>query len=363
MARLIGVKIRNNELSVPIIQGGMGVGISLSNLAGHVMKEGGLGVISAAHPGYRLPAFRSKPLETNCFAIHEEAKKARVISEGNGLLGINIMAAAREYESLVRCAVDAKYDVIISGAGLPLDLPRFVENPDIALGVIVSSKRAALLLCKAWHSRYQRVPDLIVIEGSEAGGHLGFSKATLMNKEAQPLEEILVEVLDVTRPYETEYGKIPVFVAGGVYTHEDIVHFIQLGASGVQMGTRFIATHECDGADAFKQMVIHANAEDIDLVHSPAGFPGRALVNPFVKRVRERGNINVKHCIKCLTPCNPQDTPYCITEALIQSALGNVDYGLVFVGSNAYRIKELISVHDLMQELQGNNTNHGGEPQ
>lgn len=350
------VSIRNKTLPIPIIQGGMGVGISLSNLAGAVMKEGGLGVISAAHPGYRSPDFRLNPLQANCIAIHEEAKKARMLSGGKGLLGINVMAAARDYEAIIACAIEADYDIIISGAGLPLDLPRLVGDADIALGVIVSSKRAAALLCKGWRNRYQRLPDLIVIEGSEAGGHLGFSKNELMEKSNQTLEEILAEVKTVVDPLEKQYHtNIPIFVAGGIYSHEDIIHYLAMGASGVQMGTRFIATHECDADDAFKQMIVSATSGDIELVHSPAGFPGRAIVNPFVRRIRERGNIHVKTCIKCLTPCNPADTPYCISEALMQAAKGNVDYGLVFAGSSASKIEKICSVHELMQELQGKN--------
>lgn len=354
MSVIAPLNIRGKVLEIPIIQGGMGVGISLSSLAGNVMKEGAMGTISAAHPGYHKPHFRQNPLLANCEALAEECRKARELSQGKGLLAVNVMAAAREYEAIVRCAAQAKPDVIVSGAGLPLDLPKYIEDQEIALAVIVSSKKAAELLCKAWSTRYHRLPDFIVVEGSEAGGHLGFSKDQLAQHAAQSLDEIVREVVQITKHYgELFETTIPVFAGGGVFHHEDVKRIIAAGASGVQVGTRFIPTLECDADDAFKQMIINAKQSDIELVHSPAGFPGRALVNPFVKRVRERGNISVPNCLKCLTPCNPMDTPYCISEALIQSAKGNVDYGLVFVGSNAYRITRMTTVHEVIAQLLG----------
>ncbi len=354
MSVMAPVTIRGKVLEVPVIQGGMGVGISLSSLAGSVMKEGAMGTISAAHPGYRKPNFRQNPLLANCEALAEECAQARALSQGKGLLAINVMAAAREYEAIVRCAAKAKPDVIVSGAGLPLDLPKYVEDPEIALAVIVSSKKAAELICKAWSVRHHRLPDFIVVEGSEAGGHLGFSKDQMAAHSAQSLAEIVTEVVQVTHHYaELFETTIPVFAGGGIFDHADVMEILAAGASGVQLGTRFIPTVECDAADAFKQMIIASKQSDIELVHSPAGFPGRALVNPFVKRVRERGNVSVPNCLKCLTPCNPLDTPYCISEALIQSAKGNVDYGLVFVGSNAYRITHMTTVHDVIEQLLG----------
>lgn len=349
---LKSVKLGDKILEVPIIQGGMGVGISLSNLAGSVMKEGAMGVISAAHPGYAKDNFRQDSKQANCDAILEEVQKARTISNGKGLLGINIMVASRDYAAYVKAAVQAKVDAIISGAGLPLELPSLVSDSSILLAPIVSSGKAMRLLAKMWDRRHNATPDFVVVEGSEAGGHLGFKKEDLVDGVCQPLDEILKEVQEELNPYREKYEKeIPVFVAGGVYDGKDIAHYIQQGANGVQMGTRFIATQECDASEDFKQAVINCTKEDIKIVQSPTGFPGRGLWNSFMKNNKERGNVCIKNCLNCMLPCTPSDTPYCISEALIQSVKGNLNHGLVFVGSNAWRIQEMTTVKQLIQEL------------
>lgn len=340
-------------LEVPIIQGGMGVGVSLGKLAGAVMAEGGMGVISAAHPGYGKAYFWKESIRANCEALMEEAKKARALSKGKGLLGVNIMVASKDYATYVRTAVKAGFDAIISGAGLPLSLPEYVENSSIKLAPIVSSSKAAQLIMKVWDKRYKRMPDFMVIEGHLAGGHLGFKKSELETHTCQTLDEILSEVLDVKAGFEKKYSvSIPVFVAGGVYTSSDIRHFQSLGATGVQIGTRFIATEECDADIRFKEAIINCTEADIKIVKSPTGFPGRALKNKFVEESEKRGNICVHDCIACLIPCNPTDTPYCITRALINAVQGNLDEGLIFVGQNASRIHEMTTVHTLMEELR-----------
>lgn len=349
---LNSVKLGGKVLDIPIIQGGMGVGISLSNLAGNVMRQGAMGVISAAHPGYRKENFRSDSKQANCDAIQEEVNKARELSQGKGLLGMNIMVAGRDYAAYVKAAVQAKVDAIISGAGLPLELPSLVNDKSILLAPIVSSGKAMKLIAKMWDRRHQTTPDFVVIEGSEAGGHLGFKKDDLEANTCQPLEEILKDVQTELHPYREKYEKdIPVFVAGGVYDGKDIAHFINLGANGVQMGTRFIATEECDASDAFKQAIVNCQKEDIRIVQSPTGFPGRGLWNSFMQKNKERGNVCIKNCFQCMLPCTPSDTPYCISQALIQSVKGNLDHGLVFVGSNAWRIKHMTTVKQLIDEL------------
>ncbi|MDF9824711.1 nitronate monooxygenase [Breznakia sp. PF5-3] len=347
------LKRNDKKLSFPLIQGGMGVGVSLSGLAGAVMKEGCMGVISAAHPGYRKETFRLDSIKANCDAIIEEVKKAKEIACGKGLLGINIMAASKDYIAYVKAAVKAKVDAIISGAGLPLDLPSYVDDESILLAPIVSSGKAARLICKIWDKRHHVTPDFIVIEGSEAGGHLGFKRDDLLDDTCESLEKIYADVKTELKPYQDKYQKdIPVFVAGGIYDGEDIAKYIKMGADGVQMGTRFIATNECDAALAFKQMVVDSTMENIEIVQSPTGFPGRGIMNSFMKRTKERGNVTIKKCLDCLTPCNPSDTPYCISEALIQAVQGNVENGLVFVGSNAHRVQEIVSVKHLIDELK-----------
>ncbi|MFV0379806.1 MAG: NAD(P)H-dependent flavin oxidoreductase [Anaerorhabdus sp.] len=346
------LKIKDKMLPFPIIQGGMGVGVSLSSLAGNVMKQGCMGVISAAHPGYRASNFRQDSITANVQAILEESKKAREISGGKGLLAINIMAASKDYITYVKAAVRAKIDAIISGAGLPLDLPSYVEDNSILLAPIVSSGKAAKLICRAWDKRHNKIPDFIVIESSEAGGHLGFKKDDLLEGKCELLDVIFHDVKKEILPFEEKYQKqIPIILAGGIFDGKDIANALKLGASGVQMGTRFIATNECDVAQEFKDMVINCKKEDIAIVNSPTGFPGRAIMNKFMKVRQNSENISVKSCLNCLTPCNPSFTPYCISEALIQAAKGNVDHGLVFVGSNAYRVNKMVSVKELIEEL------------
>ncbi len=340
------------SLKLPLIQGGMGVGVSLSNLAGNVAKCGGMGVISAAHPGYMRDDFRKNNTLSNAEALKDEITKAKQIADGNGLIAVNAMVAGTQYAELIKATVDAKADAIISGAGLPLNLPELTEGSDILIAPIVSSKKAIDVILKSWDRRYNKVPDFVVIESAEAGGHLGFKKEELIEGTAQPLSEILSEVKQSIQSYEEKYNKpIPVYVAGGIYDSIDIQKYLDEGADGVQMATRFIATHECDADIAFKQAIVNCSKEDIAIVKSPTGFSGRALWNKFYEDVEKRGNITMKSCLNCLKPCNPMDTPYCISEALIQSVKGNVEHGVVFVGSNAYRINEIISVKQLIDSL------------
>lgn len=345
------IPIGSHHLEKPIIQGGMGVGVSLGNLAGAVMKEGGMGVISAAHPGYRKEGFWKDPLACNIEALKEEAAKARAHSEGRGLLGVNVMVASHHYEEYVKAAIDAGVDAILSGAGMPMNLPAVEGSEQVALAPIVSSGRAARLILKSWDRHYHRCPDFIVVEGSLAGGHLGFKKEELQAGNVKELSELVGEVLQETKAYEELYQRsIPVFAAGGVYTREDIEALLQIGASGVQMATRFIATTECDADVAFKQKIITAGKKDITLVSSPAGLPGRAVMTSFMRRAKE-GRIAPTRCIGCMKPCVPASTPYCISDALVHSVAGDVENGLVFAGANAWRITEIVSVHDLMAEL------------
>lgn len=347
------LNLNGKRLDFPLIQGGMGVGISLSSLAGNVMKQGCMGVISAAHPGYWKDSFRENSIQANCEAILEEVEKARIISEGKGILGINIMAASKDYVAYVKAAVKAKVDAIISGAGLPLDLPKYVEDPTILLAPIVSSAKAAQLICKAWIKRYMRVPDFMIIEGWEAGGHLGFKKEELLNQTCQSLETIFYEVKEILKPVEEEFKKrIPIFVAGGIFNGVDISKAFKFGADGVQIGTRFIATEECDANQEFKNQIIQCKKEDIQLIHSPSGFPGRAIKNEFFQRNTPETKISMNQCLQCLTPCTPQETPYCISEALIQSVKGNVNHGVVFVGSKGYLVNEMTTVQELITTLK-----------
>ena len=345
-----GLKIGNKQSKYPIIQGGMGVGVSLHRLAGNVSKEGGIGVISAADIGYKEPDFEKNPMLANLRAIGSEIKKAREIAGKDKILGMNIMVAMQNYAEIVKEAVKQKIDLIISGAGIPKDLPEYVKNSETKIAPIVSSLRCCQLIVKHWIKKYNYVPDMIVIEGPKAGGHLGFKKEEI---EESNLEDITKEVVSYVKEVEKEYNKeIPVIAAGGIWDKNDIKKFLDIGADGVQMATRFVTTYECDASDEFKNAYINAKKEDIKIINSPVGMPGRALYNNFIKNT-EKTRAKIEKCYKCIKTCDIKTTSYCITRALINSVKGNIDNGLVFCGSNVYRAKEIVSVHDLMQELVG----------
>jgi NAD(P)H-dependent flavin oxidoreductase YrpB (nitropropane dioxygenase family) len=348
--KLPSLKIGDLIARLPIIQGGMGVGVSGSKLAGAVAKAGGVGIISGVQIGYREPDFETNTLEANIRAMKSELKAARETSP-DGIIGVNLMVAITHYDEMVKASIDGGADIIISGAGLPMNLPKLVEGSNMKIAPIVSSGKAATLIIKNWTKKYSRLPDLVVVEGPEAGGHLGFKREELDEDKKRPLEDIVKEVIEAVAVFEEEHGKkIPVIAAGGIYTGEDIARFIKLGAAGVQMGTRFVATEECDADPKYKQAYLDAKKEDIQIIISPVGMPGRAVRNKLIKSV-EGGRIPPKRCYDCIKKCNPKDTPYCISKALIDAVEGNVDEGLIFVGSNAYRLEKIVSVEELMNEL------------
>lgn len=348
--KLSSFNIGNLTIKVPIIQGGMGIGVSLSRLAAAVANEGGIGVISGAQPGYLEPDFRSNNSSANINGLIKEIRKARMQSP-NGIIGVNFLAAVTNYTELVKTAVKEKVDVIISGAGLPMNLPELVKNSSTKIIPIVSSGKSAATISKIWDRRYDYIPDAIIVEGPEAGGHLGFSMEQMLNNTAAPILNILKEVIKAVKPFEEKYGKnIPVIAAGGIYSGKDIAEMICNGASGVQMATRFVATEECDAHINFKKAYIQAKKEDLRIIKSPVGMPGRAIYNSFIEKA-EKGLHKIQSCYKCLTTCNPAETPYCITDALIASVSGDTENGLVFSGSNVYLIDKIVTVKELMREL------------
>lgn len=330
---------------VPVVQGGMGVGVSLSGLAGAVAAAGGVGIISTAQIGYREPEFTKNPIETNLKAIKTEVDKARALAKG-GVIGVNIMVATRRYEDYVKAAVEAGVDLIISGAGLPMTLPELVGQAKTKIAPIVSSAKSLTVIAKYWMKKYQRKPDMVVIEGPEAGGHLGFSKDELASITKESFDEEIKKIICLTKEME-----VPVIVGGGVYSREDMEHYLALGADGVQMATRFVTTKECDASDAYKQAYINARKEDIEIVSSPVGMPGRAIHNAFLDRVKA-GERFMRGCRQCIITCKPATAPYCITEALINAVQGKLDEGLIFCGSNAYRAERIETVADIMEEFK-----------
>lgn len=346
------LKIGDLTAEIPVIQGGMGVGVSLSGLAGAVAACGGVGIISTAQIGYREADWDQNPIEANLRAIKQEIEKAREIAGGRGMIGVNIMVATREYEKYVKAAVEAKADLIISGAGLPVDLPRMVMGSNTKILPIVSSLKSAQVICRYWEKKYGYYPDGVVIEGPLAGGHLGFSLEQLDDIEGLDYDNVIRSIVEYVEVFGKKPGKeIPVIAAGGIYDRKDMEHAFELGASGVQIATRFVTTYECDAADAYKQAYINTKKEDIIIVKSPVGMPGRAILNPFMVKAKE-GKIPHGKCHLCISTCNPAETPYCITEGLVNAVTGNVDHALLFCGENAYRAEKLEYVRDIMEEFR-----------
>lgn len=363
----------------PIIQGGMGVGISLSSLAGAVAKAGGIGIISTAQIGFRDPDFLKEPMAANMRAIRSEFEKARAIAP-KGIIGFNIMVATRNYAQYVKEAVKAGADIIISGAGLPVDLPEYLaeakklaaeagETVRTKIAPIVSTAKSAMVICKMWDRKYKKIPDLLVIEGPLAGGHLGFSREQLAYYGADTrdvpqtynqgvYDEEICGIMKVVKQFEEKYSRhIPVVIAGGIYTREDVEHAMELGADGVQVATRFVTTEECDAPMNYKQSYIDAKKEDIVITQSPVGMPGRAIRNGFLdevtKRKEEGQKAKIGHCYQCLEHCDPKNIPYCITKALSNAAEGDLDHALLFCGSNAYRSDRIETVEGVIQDLMG----------
>lgn len=344
-------KIGEKITRIPLIQGGMGVGISLGRLAGSVAKEGGVGIISTAQIGYREPDFDKNVKAANERAIESEMKKARMISP-DGIIGYNIMVALKDYASHVKAAVKAGADLIISGAGLPTELPGLVEGSCVKIAPIVSTEKSAKVILKYWDRKYQRTADLLVIEGPQAGGHLGFHKEELEHYSPEIYAEEIKKIIEIVRDYERKYqAKIPVIVAGGIYDRQDVQRVELLGVDGIQVATRFITTEECDADIRYKEAHLRAKEEEIQIVKSPVGMPGRAIMNPFMKRVMSGEQIAHSSCHGCLVKCSPKEIPYCITDALVHAAKGEVEDGLLFCGAKAWRAQRIETVKEVIEAL------------
>jgi len=345
------LKIGDLVCRIPIIQGGMGVGISMSGLSSAVANEGGIGVIAGAMVGIDEPDITENPVAANVRAMKLMIRRARSLSRG--IIGVNIMFALTHYADLVKAAIEEGVDVIFSGAGLPMDLPGYLPiGSRTKLVPIVSSARAARLICQKWISKFNYLPDAFVVEGPKAGGHLGF-KIEQIDDPAFAIERLVVEVIEAVGSIATERGtKVPIIAAGGIYTGADIFRFLKLGAAGVQMGTRFVATHECDASADFKKTYIEAKKEDLIIIKSPVGMPGRALRNQFLTEV-ENGNKTPFTCpYHCIKTCDRTKSPYCIALALAGARKGKFKNGFAFAGSNAYRIDKIISVKELIESLK-----------
>ncbi|MCD8176364.1 MAG: nitronate monooxygenase [Tannerellaceae bacterium] len=338
------------QARVPIIQGGMGVGISLSGLASAVANEGGIGVISAAGLGLLYKKLSSNYTEAGNLGLAREIRDAK--EKARGIIGVNIMVALSNFAELVKTSISEKADIIFSGAGLPLDLPSFLKKDSVTkLVPIVSSARAVRIICEKWKNNYDYLPDAVVLEGPKAGGHLGY-KENQLEDEQFSLEELLPQIVKEVSFFEEKYDKkIPVIAAGGIYTGEDIKRIMDLGASGVQLGTRFVTTEECDASTAFKETYIKAEEKDIEIIKSPVGMPGRAIACNFLQKVKD-GLKQPKACpFKCIKTCDISRSPYCIVTALYNAFKGNFENGYAFAGSNAFKADRIMSVKETIGEL------------
>jgi len=335
---------------VKLFQGGMGVGISGAGLASAVANEGGMGVIASVGLN-ESKKYSGRYEETSCKALKDEIKSARSkIIPGQGLLGVNIMHALTNYSDLVRTALEAEINAIIVGAGIPRDLPAYAKeigNTNTLLIPIVSSGRLAKMMCNSW-SRQGRLPDAIVVEGPQAGGHLGYSYEQLADQDfvAHGLERIIPEVIEAIREY-----KIPIIAAGGIFYGGDIRKFLDLGAAGVQIATRFVTTHECDADIKFKQAYLTSEEGNIVIINSPVGMPGRAINNEFLEQVKAGKRVPINCPYHCLKTCIPNESLYCIARALVDAKAGSFENGFVFCGSNAWRCREITSVKKVFEDI------------
>jgi len=348
---LKSLNIGDLKIPVPIIQGGMGIGISLSGLASAVANMGGIGVISTVGIGLINRKKKGNYKKSNIDAIRKEIRKAR--EQTIGVLGVNIMSVITNFSDMVKTSIEEGIDIIFSGAGLPLDLPKYlVGGVKTKLVPIVSSSRAASIICTKWKQNFDYLPDALVVEGPKAGGHLGF-KADELNSESNRLENLIDDVLKVTGEIKEKYNKIiPVIAAGGIFTGKDMFQIMKQGAAAVQLGTRFVATEECDASDDFKNAFLKAGEKDIQIVKSPVGMPGRTIFNKFLFEAGEgkRRPETCKH--NCIKSCDPKTTSYCISEALLAAYQGNLEDGFAFTGSNTGKVDEISTVGNIFSELK-----------
>lgn len=350
------LKIGDLTIKLPIIQGGMGVSVSLAGLASAVANQGGVGVISSVGIGLNYATKKEFTRKGSIDGFRKEIRKAREMSPV-GVLGANIMMALTDFEKLFKVAIEEELDIVFIGAGLFVKIPEGISHDEFVnsktkLVPKLSSARAVKLVLKVWDDRYNRLPDAIVLEGAEAGGHLGFKKSEL-EKGVKSIYEIVEETREIMKPYEEKYGiKLPIIAGGGIYTGEDIQKVFESGADGVKMGTRFVTTHECDADIKFKEQYLNAKKEDIVIIDSPVGLPGRAIINDFIRSVRAGEQKPIKCPWKCLVTCNYKEVPYCIADALYKAAQGDLDEGFAFAGSNAYKATKINSVADVFSELK-----------
>ena len=338
----------------PVIQGGMGVRISAGRLAGTVAKCGGIGLVAAAGIALNSGLYNGKNyFQAEPEAFKAELKKAYEIAP-DGIIGVNVMVALSDFEQLVKAAVEGGAKVIVCGAGLPMGLPELTAgHPDVALVPIVSSLRAAQLIARKWHKAYNRLPDAVVVEDPDtAGGHLGEKLENIGTGEYDQYGTIR----DIKAFFRSDYDSdIPIIAAGGIWDRTDLEHALAEGADGVQMASRFVCTEECDADDAFKQKYINCSKEDIGLIMSPAGLPGRAILDNR-ENIRQYDLDHHTPCrMGCLKKCSYKESGerFCIVTALDRAQRGDIEAGLVFCGTNAWKSERITTVQAIFDELFG----------
>ncbi len=342
------LKIGYLTAKIPIIQGGMGVGISLSKLAAAVANNGAIGVISATEIGFNYPGYEKNRLKANIEALRYHIRQAKVTAP-QGILGVNLMVATNNYELMARTAVEEGINIIFSGAGLPLNLPKYTKKSSTLISPIISSGRGAEVICKHWIRKHDYLPDAIVLEGPLAGGHLGFKIEDLNSPPS--LDQLIKEVREAVKPFENQFNRqIPIIAGGGIVDGYEIARMLQKGAHGVQIGTLFAATDECDASLAWKKELIRAKKNDVIIIQSPVGLPGRAVKNQFLEEItRKRKPFSCS--VNCLRTCTPATAPYCIASALINAQSGNLKEGFAFTGANVYRIDKIKPVKEVIEKL------------
>lgn len=353
----MSIKIKGKVLEKPVIQGGMGIGVSLGDLAGQVAKTGAMGTISFVNPGFKETDFKENSFEANCRAFLKELKKAREIAQGKGIIAVNVMEAMKDSHRYIEFAGEQGVDAVVVGAGLPLELPGLLPG-EIAIAPIISSSRALKIIAKRWIKDFNRWPDFIVFEGPKAGGHLGFKDP----EESFDLWGEVESIISLRDQLADEKGeKIPLFLAGGFGSHEKLEEGLNHGADGIQVGTGFLMTKESGIPMEVKERILKEvhekkarGEEGVVIIKSPVGMPARAIETPFLEKVKKM-RIASSHCVNCLTPCNPKTTPYCISQALIRAVEGDYERGLYFSGADLNEIEKIVSAEERMKEILGEN--------
>lgn len=343
----MSIKIKDKLMSIPIVQGGMGIGISMGELAGAVAAEGGMGTISFVNCGYMESDFFKNPMEANKRSFLREVKKAKEIAHGKGIIMVNIMHVVNNFENYLKFINETEVDGVVVGAGLPLELPEFIDNKKI-IAPIISSARALNIIIKKWLKKYNRKPDFVVFEGPEAGGHLGFKIEDLKTDIFKELSEIL----KVKNQFEKH---IPLFIGGGFGTKERFEKALEEGADGVQIGTGFLFTEESSLDRRTKENLLNSHNQNkfgVEVIKSPVGLPARAIGTEFVEYT-SKNRFPSKHCVNCISTCDPASTPYCINEALIRAVKGDFKEGLFFCGTDIKNIKKISSVREYIKNILG----------